>query len=338
MVLRIGLAGVRHPHIDLLLTTTAANPELGTIVALAEDDPQIRTDYAARLGATVHVYADYQTMLATEHLDLVATAAINSARAAIICDALAMGCHVLADKPLCTTLSDLAAIEAAWRASESHLAIMFEKRGWAPTLALQTVMEAGELGEVVLAWASAPHRLRRETRPAWMFEQAHYGGILNDLPIHDIDLLLWLTGAQTGRVQGFAGNRANRDRPEFEDYGQVYLQLTDGPLATLEAHWYSPEAAPYHGDYRLILTGTRGTAELQWAHNQLLVATHDTPPRMVPLPPMRPVVEEFLADLTAAKPPQLDTAAMLTATRIALLAQATANSGIWQAWAAIPPR
>ncbi len=52
-----------------------------------------------------------------------------------------------------------------------------------------------------------------------MFRHNLYGGILSDLAIHDVDLLLWLTGARSGKVQGLTGNLGHGGAPEFEDYG-----------------------------------------------------------------------------------------------------------------------
>jgi len=195
MTIRLGVARVRRPHVDTLFAAALGRPDVVQIVALAEDNLALRDRYARRLGPDVRLYDDHRAMLARERLDVARVAALTAARGGIVRDCLGARLHVVADKPLCTTLEDLAAIEAAWRAGDRHLTVMFEKRGWAPTLALRDLLRGGELGAPVLAWASGPHRLRRATRPAWMFERARYGGILNDLAIHDIDLLLWLSGA-----------------------------------------------------------------------------------------------------------------------------------------------
>jgi predicted dehydrogenase len=332
MTLRFGLAGLRHPHLSYLLDAVARRPEKVQIIALAEDDPALREEYGSRLGATT--YDDYHEMLAREHLDAVGVISVNGVRGGVVADCLDSGVHVVADKPLCTTLADLERVEAAWRRSGRRLSLLLDKRFYAPTLAARDLIAAGELGDIVLAWASGPHRLRRATRPDWMFRHATYGGILNDLCIHDIDLLLWLSGAQSGSVQGLAGNRAHPDLPEFQDHGQVLLRTGSGLLATLEAHWFSPEAAPYHGDYRMVLTGTEGTAELRWAHDELHLATNQRPPEIVPLPPPGSVAGDFLDALLTGAEPAVRTEEILTATRVALLAQTSANSGEWQPWRA----
>ena len=338
MRLRLGIAGMRHPHVGYLFEAVRHRPDLVTLVALAEDDPASRNRFLGQCGPGARLYTDYRVMLATERLDVVGVAAVNSERAAIVRASLEAGAHVVADKPLCTTLEDVAAIEETWRSGDRMLSVMFEKRLWAPTRALSGLLAASDLGSLALAAASSPHRLRRDTRPAWMFDPARYGGILNDLAIHDIDLLLWLSGARAGQVQGFAGNLANRDLPDFADYGQVHLRTEAGLLATIEVHWHSPEAAPYHGDYRLLLTGTEGTADVRWARDELTVTTHRTPPRSIPLPPACSVVEDFFVAIATGAAPVIRTHEVLTATRVALLAQDTVNQGVWQNWQMTAPR
>ena len=333
MTVRFGLAGLRHPHLEYLLKEIEGRPDDVRIVALAEEDSAIREEFGRRLGVTT--YAGYPDMLAREHLDAVGVISINGERGRVVADCLAAGHHVISDKPLCTTLADLDHIEAAWRRGGQQLSLLLDKRFYAPTLAVRKLLGEGELGDLVLAWASGPHRLRRATRPDWTFRHATYGGILNDLCIHDIDLLLWFTGARSGSVQGFAGNRRHPDLPEFQDHGQVLLRTDNGLLATIEAHWFSPEAAPYHGDYRIVLTGTEGTAELRFAQGELLVATNARPPRMEPLPPQGSVVGDFLDAILTGAAATVRTEEILTATRVALLAQTTANSGEWQTWGAI---
>jgi predicted dehydrogenase len=139
-------------------------------------------------------------------------------------------------------------------------------------------------------------------------------------------------------VQGLAGNRAHRDLPEFQDYGQLLLRTGDGLLATCEAHWFSPEAAPYHGDYRMVLTGTEGTAELRWVQDQLLVATNTRPPEIRLMPAAGSVAGDFFDAILAGAEPGVRGEDVLTATRVALLAQTSANQGAWHSWSAVSPR
>src|SRR5699024_5745857 len=108
----------------------------------------------------------------------------------------------------------------------------------------------------------------------------------------------------------------------------VAVLLQAGTVAaTIEANWLSPQAADVHGHYRMRLTGSEGTAELDWAYNTLTVATHDRPTWQEPLEDPRRPAAYFFDALAAGREPEIGTAASLLATRVALLAQRSADTG-----------
>lgn len=322
MTIRLGVAGVRHPHIDAILTK--AEQRAGVeLTCIAESDRELRASYAGRYQ--LREYDDHTQLLHSEAVDAIAVADVFTRRGRIIADALGSGVHVLTDKPMCTTRSDLDAIHVAWRDSGRLLSIAFEKRFMPPTLALFELLDAGELGEIAMVTSTGPHKLTREQRPDWMFHAASYGGILNDLVVHDIDLLLRLTGARSGTVRGHAGNRGHGDRPDFEDHGLAVIQVDDGALASLDAHWLSPEAAPYFGDIKMCVTGLRGTADVLWKDNRLVAGTHHRPPEEVPLPGKRTAADDFFDALLAGREPSVTATDSLTTTSVALTAQESAR-------------
>jgi predicted dehydrogenase len=327
--IRLAIAGLRHPHIDAIIDEARLRTDV-ELVAIAEQEPAIRTQYAAKLQ--VREYADHNEMFARSGADVVGIGAINAHRGRIATDALRAGLHVLADKPLCTTLDQLTEIESAWRTSGRALSIAFEKRFYPATLALEPLLAERELGRLAIVAASAPHKLTRARRPGWMFDRDAYGGIINDLAVHDIDLLLHFSGAKAGHLQASVSNTGNTDRPEFQDAAVVSLRTDDGLLATFEVHWFSPEAAPYHGDYRMRLVGTQGTAELLWKDNRLDVATHARPPWTPPLPDRLRPAQDFFDAVLAGKSPRITAEASFAATRLALLAQQSAEAGTPIRW------
>lgn len=329
MSFSLAIAGLRHPHIETIIEEARLRPEV-RLVAIAEPDPAIRERYSS--GLAVPGYADHRDMLGAAGPDVLGVGAVYGDRGAIVRDALLAGVDVLADKPLCTTLADLDAIERAWRESGRYLSVAFEKRFYPPTIAAARLVAEGELGELVMVSSSAPHKLTRRRRPDWMFDRARYGGILNDLAVHDIDLLLRFTGAVGGTLTAFAGNRANADLPGFEDHGMIALRSGDGVLASIEVSWLSPEAASYHGDYRMRLVGTNGTAELLWKDDVLAVATHARAPWLEPLPGRLRPAEDFFDALASGRPPAVSAQDALAATRVGLVAQLSADERRPMSW------
>lgn len=322
--MKVAILGAAHAHVDYALQEVAHRKDLH-LVGAAESDPAMREQFLGDL-ADVPVYSDVDELLGNIDFDVALVAGVYRERAAATLAALNAGAHVLADKPLCTSLEDLERIEQAAAVSGKHVSVVFEKRYYPATLALRRLLDDGVLGTIALVASTGPHKLRQHTRPEWFLDPDRYGGIAGDLPIHDIDLVLQMTGATCGTVSAVTGNVRASDHPGFDDHVALLLHAGDA-VATIEANWLGPEAADVHGHYRMRVAGSEGTAELDWAYHSLRVATHQRGTWEEPLgEPVRPAAYFFDA-LEAGEEPQISTAASLLATRVALLAQRSAETG-----------
>lgn len=321
--MKVAILGAAHQHVDYALTEVAHRDEL-ELVGASEPDPDLRARFLGDLE--VPLYETAEELLAAHDVDVALIAGIYSSRAAATVAALEAGAHVLADKPLCTSLEQLARIRDAAARSGCHVSIVFEKRFYSPTLALRRLLADGELGEIAQIAATGPHKLNRDARPAWFLDPATYGGIAADLPIHDIDLVLDLAGADHGTVAARTGRALADPAVGIEDH--VALLLHAGSVqATIEANWLAPQASEVHGHYRMRVTGTRGTAEVDWAFQRLTVTTHDRATWEPTLPEAPRPAQYFFDALLEGRTPEITTAASLLATEVALSAQASAEAG-----------
>lgn len=322
-MLQVAVLGAAHPHIDEALEEIAWRDDVA-LVAASEPDPTMRERFLG--GVSAPVYASHAELLERHRIDVAVVSGIYSQRSEAILTALAAGAHVFADKPLCTTLDQLDQLAAAYADTDRRLGLMFTKRFSAATVAAKRLVDEGVLGELGLIASTGPHKLNQASRPDWYFDSAQYGGAAGDLPVHDVDLVLFFTGATSGTVSAATGNVRSADHPDFDDH--VALLLKAGPaIATVEANWLSPEAAELHGHYRMRLTGSEGTAEIDWGYETLTAATHDRPTWTEKLqPPMRPM-QFFFDAIIAGTEPAVTTEDSLLATRVALLAQQSAESG-----------
>jgi predicted dehydrogenase len=324
----VAVAGAAHPHVQYALDEIARTPEL-RLVAVADPSPAVAERCAGPFGA--RTFADHRRMLEEAAPSIVVVAGVYGDRGRVVVDALRAGCDVVADKPLCTSLEQLDEIERAAAERGRSVSLLLEKRTYPVTIAAQRLVADGGLGAIVGVSSSGPHKLNRAARPPWFLEAGRYGGILTDLAVHDIDAALLLTGAVAGTVTGAVAGTVPA-APGFATYGVASL-TTPGALITIEVDWLTPAASDVHGDYRMRLTGTEGTAELLWARNRLVVTTSSTPPRDLPLPAGLRPAERTLLPLARGERPDVSTTESLRATRIALLAQRSAARGSEpQAW------
>lgn len=334
--MKVAILGAAHQHVDYALAEVEHREEL-ELVAVAEADETLRRRFLP--GIEAPSYRSAQELLAEHDVDVALVAGIYSQRAEAAVAALRAGAHVLADKPLCNSLEQLAQVRAAAKEAQRHVSIVFEKRFYPATLALRQLLAEGVLGTIAMVASTGPHKLGQATRPGWFLDRATYGGIAGDLPIHDIDLVLDLVAEQQGRtaalqgsVSAFVGNARAADHPDFDDHVSLLLHAGGVP-ATIEANWLGPEAADVHGHYRMRITGSEGTAEVDWAHHHLTVTTHDRPRWEVPLGPAQRPAQYFFDALLVGDEPEVTTAASLQATEIALRAQQSAmDAGAPQAF------
>lgn len=318
---RIAIIGAAHPHVDYVLDElTRADRADFVLVGVQDSDRAVAEHHAARFG--VPAYDRTEDLLA-EGVDIAVIAGVYGARGSDVVAALRAGAHVLADKPLCTTLDELDEIEAVAAEVGRTVNLLLEKRGYPETLAALDVVRAGELGDIVGVTSSGPHKLNRDQRPAWFFDRAQYGGILADLSVHDLDAALLFAPADEGVVRGAVS--APLDGAEgFTRYGAATL-TTPNTVVSAEVSWLTPQASDVHGDYRLRLIGTRGTAEIFWARGRVEVTTEDRATRDLDLPPGLRPAEEALDAFAAGRTPAVGTRDSLAATRLALLAQESAD-------------
>lgn len=322
-MLRIAIIGAAHPHVNYVLDELTRSDRAGfELVGVQDANHAVAEHYAARFG--VPAFDDADALLA-EGVDVAMIAGIYSARGSDVIAALRAGAHVLADKPLCTSLAELDEIETAAAQAHRTVNLLLEKRAYPETLAALEVVAAGELGDIVGITSSGPHKLNREQRPDWFFDPSRYGGILTDLSVHDLDAALLFAPTEEGVVRGAVS--APLDGVEgFYRYG-IATFTTPTAVVSAEVTWLTPECSDVHGDYRLRLVGTRGVAEIFWARARVEVTTDEKPLRVLDLPTGRRPAEEALDAFAAGRTPEVGTAESLAATRLALLAQASAAQG-----------
>ena len=196
---------------------------------------------------------------------LVAAAAVTSERGPLGCTVMNAGKDYFTDKAPFTTLGQLAqAREVVARTKRKYMVYYGERLHNESAMYAYDLLQQGAVGRVVQVTCLAPHRLSKATRPAWFFERAKYGGILCDIGSHQFEQFLAYTGATDATVtQALVANVANKDHPEFEDYGEATLLMNNGTSAFVRVDWFTPDGLSTWGDGRTFILGTEGYIELR---------------------------------------------------------------------------
>ena len=267
---RFAAVGLDHAHIfGQVAGLIRAGAEF---VALATDDPQAAIAGRVReLYPDVEVVDDPAAVINRDGIDLIVTAAVPDRRGEISLAALRAGKDVIADKPGCVSIDQLAAIEKAVAETGRFWSVTFSERFEVPcVIKAGELVRAGRIGTVVQTLGLGPHRIGDKGnlgggggRPDWFYDKERYGGIITDIASHQIDQFLWFTGSRTAEVvASTVGNFANPDRPGLQDFGEVLLR-SDNAQGYVRVDWYTPAGLPTWGDGRLMVLGTEGYLEMR---------------------------------------------------------------------------
>ena len=260
--LRFAVAGFKHFHILEFVKGMQALPG-AKLVGIYDDDPQLLATYQQEYN--VPDYDSIDKLVEEQQPEVVGLAMENSRKADTIAQLTKLGCHVLADKPLVTSHEQLDLVQKSSDENNRQVGLMLLERYNAPTRTFRDQLAAGDYGKLVSFTGLAPHKLKPSGRPTWMFEPDLYGGVLNDLAIHNVDLVRWLWGQEPTWVSAVEGCLRFTDKPGFSDHAEIMVAFEDSSTAFLRADWLTPESHPTHGDGRQIFECTNATVEIRAA-------------------------------------------------------------------------
>lgn len=330
MKIRFAFAGFRHGHIFDLLAGVAANPNLA-VVAACEEDAATRESLKARTDVKI-THDRFEKMLKETDCDVVAIGDYYAKRGCLAIQALQAGKHVIADKPLCTSLEEYRQIKDLAAETGRVVGCQFDLRSSGIMNTTRRLISSGEIGEVHTVSFSGQHPLLLGSRPAWYFQPGCHGGTINDIAIHAMDAIPWLTGRKFAAVVAArTWNAKTPQHPHFQDAAQFLLELDNKGGVFGDVSYLAPDGCGYAVPqyWRFTIHGANGVLEMTLGNKQVLVAAHtDKEPRLIDAEPnlTRTYLADFLAQITGEKKDvPLTTQAVLDATYLALATQAAAE-------------
>ena len=325
--MKIAIIGCRHGHIFALYQLIKESDRIEFAGAYEADDA---TRAAAEQNQGMSFpYHSVDEVLADKTVDAVAIGDYYGIRGAHAIAALKAGKHVIADKPLCTSLEELEKIERLSREKGLSVGVMLDLRYHKNVLTAKRLIEEGTLGKVINISFGGQHPLQYGTRPGWYFEEGKHGGVINDIAIHGIDLLTYLTGETLASVNAARTyNAYAKAEPHFLDCGQMMLTLSGGIGVLADVSYAAPNTMgytyPYYWEFHI--WGERGMISFNYNSDGVtLCADGETAPREVAADvPYGNVLDAFLDDIEG-KPTLMSTAEALAASRATLTIQKIAD-------------
>jgi predicted dehydrogenase len=222
-----------------------------TPVAIAD----LNTD-VANVEAKKHhipsVYSDWREMIEKEKPDAVSVCVPNVYHRELVLGCLNAGIHVLCEKPLATSVAEAKEMFAAAEKAGKRLMAAQNWRWNDNARAIRRIVDAGSLGEVYYAEATALRRLGIPTWGLFHYKQHSHGGALLDVGVHMLDLAVYLmNNPRPVRVSSQLQTKFGQ-RPEIakifrnawdpakfnvEDFAVALVHFEDGASLLLRASW-----------------------------------------------------------------------------------------------------
>lgn len=259
MGLKLGVLGIDHGHIFGMLAGMKAQ---GAVCShYWTDGPAVTEAKFNEVFPEVGRVADRRAILDSD-VDMVLISAVPADRAALAIEAMEAGKDVMVDKPGCTTLEQLEAVQACVERTGRIWSVNFSERlEVRSAVKASELVAAGAVGRVIQVVTLAPHKQNLKTRPDWYFQRERYGGILTDIGSHQVDQFLHFTGSTEVTVaHAMVENTTMPEHPGFQDFGEMTL-VGDRGHGYLRLDWFTPDGLPTWGDGRLFILGTEGTIE-----------------------------------------------------------------------------
>jgi len=223
--MNIAFAGFRHYHIMTLYNMVKDNDKV-TLNGCFEENADAKKA-AEKEGVTFN-YNCYEEILNDKNVEAVAIGDYYGKRGKMVIDALKAGKHVICDKPICTELSELDEIEKLSKEKNLQVCCMFDLRYLPQIPKVCEIVNSGEIGKIVNATFTGQHCLDYGNRPMWYFEEGKHGGTINDIAIHGVDLLRFITGNNFTEVNcAKTWNAFSEAKPDFKDCGQFMAKMGD---------------------------------------------------------------------------------------------------------------
>ncbi len=250
--LRIGVVGVGEmgrQHADNLRRLVPA----ADLVAIADPD-QARAREVARELEIQYTYDSTEALVERKDIQAVVIASPPGTHPSSIQVAAAAGKHILCEKPLGLSLSDVDAALGAVDRANVQFQIGFMRRYDPAYSCAMKRLEGGEIGEPVIFKSVGRDA---DAPPRSYFENPLNGNLFLDSTNHDFDLARWLMKDEVAEVHAFTGVRAMPELAQHRgfDSGVVNLRFEHGAIGNVESYI----CARYGYDVHTEIVGTKGT-------------------------------------------------------------------------------
>jgi predicted dehydrogenase len=321
--MKLGIIGLKG-HVGAVLTGARLLGDV-EVVAVSEDDPKLLASFLKKepLLQKAQSYGQWRHLVEHTMPDVCCVADENGVRVEQLLALIERDVHIVCEKPLVTTLTDLERLRAAFAKSKSQLTMLLELRHQPKNARVHEIIRRGDIGEVCQVTTQKSYQWGE--RPAWFGSRARLGGTIPYIGIHSLDLIRWVTGLDFAHVAAFHGNIGRPAMGETESHASVLAQLSNGASVTARIDYLRPAKAATHSDDRLRVSGTKGVLEVNEGDEAISLITDDRTER-IPFGETENLFVEFAKFLRGGAAPRITADDCFYITEVVLRAREAADA------------
>jgi predicted dehydrogenase len=236
------------------------DPALGQRLAPSHHDPILSPALGPRYRELPFT-TDLDALINEHKPDLALVTLPNAAMPAAIETLADAGVHLLIDKPGARTATEALPALRAIERNGIKAAVGLNRRYGRAWQDARAMVEQGRIGTLMTTEAifiTSSTTVRDPKNPIFDPELMG-GGILHWLGVHDLDLLLWLTGEQIVELHAMAGTLGAAQVP-VEDVISMSVRYANGAIGTVHYAYALPRPG---NDGYVALRGTGGSLRIQ---------------------------------------------------------------------------
>ena len=259
--IRVGIVGAGiFGQWHLKAFTQLQNDGDAKLVAISDLIKDKREKAAEEYGVTP--YEDYREMIEKENLDAISVVTPDAFHTDVAITGIEMGCHVLCEKPMATTMEECHNIV---KTSKNHLDQLFmvdyHKRFDMYHIELERTIREGKLGNIHYGYAYMEDRIEvsRDWFRSWPVGSSPFWFI----GTHFVDLIYWLLKSKGDKV--FATGRREKLKScgvDFWDSITAQILFKNGATFTVDAGWTLPEGFEAIVNQGIRVIGSEGIFEI----------------------------------------------------------------------------
>lgn len=216
---RVGLVGASQRASAYFRNIPSDMASAVRLTSIADPEPTRREAFAALVGAEPELLDDGIAMLRDHALDAAVVTPPNDQHAPYAIEAMRRGLPLLLEKPVATTLEDLAALWQAEQARPGGRTVVGFVLRYTPFYSrVREIVRSGRLGEILAVQAdeNLGTGLTMVQYQGWRQDVTRSGGWMLEKCCHDLDVLGYVLDSRPVRIHSMASALAFRPRPESE--------------------------------------------------------------------------------------------------------------------------